>query len=165
MRRFRSLLLLLFVGALLIIPTKASAASALLENNTAEGVPTLGLGSNTYTINYSTSFDYVNISATPKAEGVTVEGVGKLPIQAGANQYIVKATSGTTTETYTINLNTTIISGKASSATTTVDPKTGEPITNPETGAFLNYSLVAISLLGSLVVINKLKNKNKFYRI
>ena len=165
MRRLKSLLLLLFVGALLIIPTKARAASALLENITVEGVPTLMLGSNTYTIKYSTSFNYVNISATPKSTGLTVEGVGQLPIQAGANQYVVTATDGTTTETYTINLDTTIISGKASSTTTTVDPKTGEPITNPETGAFLNYSLVAISLLGALVVINKLKNKNKFYRI
>ena len=99
MKEVKSLLLVLFVGALFILPTHVAAASALLENITVEGIEPLGLARNVYNLGYSTPFDYVNISATPKSEGVTIEGVGKLPAQAGANQYVITATNGTATET------------------------------------------------------------------
>ena len=126
-------------------------------------------------MDFSTSLDYVNIITKTSNENVKVEGAGKVSIKEGANKLVVTASEGDQTETYTINLNVTKTTGKAASATsnekdvkavsTTSYDKDGKATANPDTGAFLNYSLLigggAIAI-GAIIIVRR---HNKFYRL
>ncbi len=166
MKRVKSLLLLLFIGALLVLPTKAKALT-LIESAEVEGIGGLRIAgastSVTKNLTLATPFDTTTITAVPAGDGVTIEGAGQVTIKEGANQFVVTATKGAQKETLIINLN--VVRDVSAFTTSAVDPKTGEPINNPQTGAFLNYSLIISGIAVSLIVINKVRRKTKFYRI
>lgn len=147
--------LLLVIAALLVLPFSVKAES-LLTGLEIEGIGSLGLSRKVYNLSYSTPFDYVNIKATAP-EGVTVEGAGKVSVQPGANTIVVKASNGTATDTYTINLN---VSKKGTAA----NSDNNDDIKNPNTGAFIGIAgIVTIALIvtGSVVIARK----SKLYRI
>ena len=142
-----------------------------MSNLEIEGIGALGIMSkNTFNLGFSTSFDYVTITATPAGEGITVTGVGQVPIQEGANQLVVTATNVSQSETFTINLNVTKEAGGTGAV---VDPKDGTvsydkdatDIKNPETGAFMNCSLMLLAIGGSLIAIVGISRKKKFFNI
>ena len=152
--------LIIAIGILLILPIKVSA-STLLSSIEVEGIGTLNLSKNSWNLGYSTPYDYVNITATPASEDVTVEGAGKVSVQQGANNIVIKATNGTATESYTINLN---VSKKEVSSSTSYD-KDGNVTTNPETGAFLNVTLVSVLSILSIAIIYLTNKKQKFFHL
>ena len=169
MKIVRVLICAIIVSFLFTITSTVNAAG-LLTGLEVEGIQPLDVASKrTWTLSFSTSLDYANVKATA-AEGVTVEGAGKVSIKEGANQIVVTAKSGSSTETYTINLNVTKKTGGSGAV---VDPKDGTvsydkdagDIKNPETGAFMNCSLIAFAVVTSLITIKRFAKKNKFYNI
>ena len=145
-------------------------AAGLLTGLEIEGIGALDVSSKrSWTLGLTTPYDYANITATA-AEGVTVEGAGKVSIKEGANTITITASSGGQSETYTINLNVTKKSGGAGAV---VDPKDGTvsydkdatDIKNPETGAFMNYTLLIGTCIISIAVITKFAKKKIFYNI
>ena len=159
------LTLLLLMALFVILPIKVSAAS-LLSSLEIQGMNGgLNLSKNTWNINFETSFDYVNITATPVDSSVVVEGDGKVSIQEGANQIIVTATSNGKTETFTINLNVVKKTSSSKGKSVSYDKDAADDIKNPETGAFLNVTLIAIAIISSLFVIKAVFKNQKFYRI
>ncbi len=153
---------IILLALLLIIPIKASAAS-LLSKLEVEGIGELSLSKTSWNLQLTTSLDYANIIAVPTEETVIIEGDGKVSVQEGQNQIIVKASKEEQVETYTINLNVI----KSSVSTNASDPKivddSGTDVKNPDTGSFISYTIMAI-LAGSLLVII-LKNKKKIFNI
>ena len=150
----------LVICLMIFIPLQARAAS-LISSIEVEGVGPLGMARKTYNLDYSTSFDYVNITATPASEDVTITGAGKVDITEGQNSIVISATDGTNSDSYTINLNVTKISGTGSAATTT---GTSSSTGNPETGAFMPILAIigAFAAAGiSVVYLNKNKKFNK----
>ena len=166
MKKVRSLVIALVLGLFVILPFKANAAS-LISSLEIEGIGSIGMSKNYYEFQYETSFDYVKITATPKDSSVTITGAGKVDITEGANTIVVSATDGTNTEKITFVLNVTKITGTASSGSSSSVSydKDGNEIKNPNTGAFMNVSIVAISLVGASIVINSMRKKNKFYKL
>ena len=161
MKGLKTLLLVVVVGCLFALPSKVFAAS-LISNIEIEGIGSIGLGRATHDLGLQTSFDYTNITVTPANEGITIEGAGKVPIQEGLNKIVITASDGKATETHTINLNVSKISGTIQSGNSY---EKGGEIKNPETGAFLNYTLIIVSLLSAAFVIKTTTKKAKFHRI
>ena len=161
MKNIKTLLLLLFLGCLFVLPTNAKAAS-LFSSIEVEGIGEISLAKTSHTLGFETSLDYVNITATPASEGVTIEGAGKINITEGMNQIVVTATNGSATESQTINLNVSKISGGASVSGNAYGK--GE-VENPETGAFFNYTLIVLCIAGAIGILKLANNKNKFFRI
>ena len=146
-------------------------AASLLNSLEVEGIGALDVSSRkTWNLSYSTSYDYVNINATG-GEGVNIQGAGKVSLKEGANSIVITASNGSQSETYTINLNVT----KKSGGTSAVDPKDGTTsnkydkdatdIKNPETGAFVNFTLLSILAITSLVTMITFLRKKSFYNI
>ena len=169
MKIVKVLICAVVVSFLFSITTTVKAAG-LLTGLEVEGIGSLSVSTkNSWNLGFSTSYDYVTITATA-AEGVTVTGDGQVPIKEGANSIVVTATNGTQTDTYTINLNVT---KKAGGSGAVVDPKDGTvsydkdatDIKNPETGAFMNCSLIAFAIGSSLFTLIKLRKKTRFYNI
>ena len=162
MKKFKILSLLILIGLFIIIPFKVNAET-LLSSLEVEGIGSLGLNRKVFNLNYSTPYDYVNITATPLNDSVTVTGAGKVNINEGANSIVITASNGSATDTYTINLN---VSKRAAGTgnggnTTTAD----DDVKNPNTGSFIN-----IAVIGGLVVSFALVSfitikKRKLYRI
>lgn len=140
--------ILLGLLVFLIVPFCVNAAS-LLTNLNVEGIGDLNLSRRKWNLTLTSSLDYTNITATA-LDGVTIEGNGKVALQEGDNQVVVKATDANgETEDYTINIK--------------LIKKSANETNNPETGAFL--SIGGILVLACLAIgILKLK-KNKFYKI
>ena len=138
------------IAAIFVLPFTVSASN-LLSNLEVEGIPTLSMTKSTYNLTLTTTLNYANIIATPAKEGVTVTGAGKIEVQEGTNALIVTATDGTTTETYTINLN--IKHG---------DPNAEATDGNPNTGSFLPVSLLLLSLVAIAIAI---LNKRRIFNI
>ena len=169
MKVVKILICAIIVSFLFTITSTVNAAG-LLTGLEVEGIGALNVSSKrSWNLGFSTSLDYVTVTATA-AEGVTVEGDGKVSIKEGANAIVITAKSGSTTETYTINLNVT---KKAGGNGAVVDPKDGTvsydkdagDIKNPETGAFMNCSLIALAIGASLITIVSVSRKNKFFNI
>ena len=157
----KNILTLIFaIGLLLIIPINASAES-LISSIEVEGIGPLNLSKKTWNLGYSTSFDYVNITATPASDGVTIKGDGKVDIKEGNNNIVITATNGSATESYTINLNVTKKDGKGSASY----DKDGNVTSNPETGAFLNVTLISAALLCSIAILYLTRKKQKFFHL
>ena len=156
MKKMKSLLLVLFMGFIFALPS--ASAESLISGINIEGIGDMKSIHSTYNLELETSFDYTNITVTAKDPATKIEGAGKVSIKEGANPIVITATNGTQKETITINLKVKKISGKAANY------EKGAT-TNPETGAFMNYSLIALAVGSSLVIINKNKKKTKFFRI
>ena len=158
MKRTRFLtiaLLVLFV----FIPLRVHAAS-LISKLEVEGIGDLSLARNSWNLQLTTSLTYANIIATPANETVTIEGAGKVEVNEGQNQIVVKATSGETTETYTINLNVIKSTGNVATGTDVkVVDANGTDVKNPNTGSFVSLTIIMI-LIGSLILI-AVNNRNK----
>lgn len=138
---------------MIFLPFKINAAS-LLSNLDVEGVGQLNLSKRNWNLAFTTSLDYVNISATPIDSLTTVEGTGRINIKEGTNTITITASNGSQTETYTINLNVTKVQGKV---TTSYD-KDGNPLKNPNTGAFISigsFLLLSVLMVISLVYLRK----------
>ncbi len=161
MKNLKRVLVLFVLGVLFVLPSKVNAASLITGIN-IEGIGDLGLSRRTYDLGYSTSFDYVNITATA-VEGVNVEGAGKVSIKEGLNTIVISASDGKTSDSYTINLNVTKISGNANSAVSY--DKDGNKLENPNTGAFANVALIGLAILGGALVIIKIQKSKKLYKL
>lgn len=141
---------LLFSVFFFLFPLVTNAAS-LITSLEVDGIGTLNLNKNSWTLYLTTTLDYATISATAANDGVTLEGVGDISVQEGANTLVVKATDGTNTEEYTINISVSRPSG---------DETDG----NPNTGSFV--SMVALVLIGLAgVVLFVIGSKKKIVRI
>ena len=161
MKNLKTLLLIVFVGCLFVLPSHVYAAS-LFGSIEVEGIGPVSLAKTTHNLGLQTSFDYTNITATPASEGITIEGAGKVQIKEGQNQIVLTASDGKTTETHTINLNVSKISGQVQSGNAY---EKGGAVENPETGAFFNYTLIVLCIAGAIGILKLANNKNKFFRI
>lgn len=135
------------VVVLLVFPVLVSAAS-LVSGISVDGIGDLSLNRNTWNLSLTTTLDYVDIDVT-SLDGVTVEGAGKVDVQEGDNEIIIKASNGTTTEEYKINIK--------------IARPTYDSDGNPETGAFVPSVLIVGGLVG-LGILLVVRNK-KLYRI
>lgn len=142
---------ILVMGLLLLMPNIVKADEYLksISIGTIDNF-NLDRASKVYNLTYyDATGDYATIKVEPQ-DGVTVEGDGKVAIEEGQNQFVIKATKGDSTQTYTINLN--VVRQDISSGN------------NPATGDFLPISIAFIcaGAVGGYLVIKK---KNKFYRV
>ena len=132
-----------------IVPFIANA-QGLIESLEVDGIGALNISSkNTWNLSLTTTLDYATINATPANDTVKIEGTGKVPVTEGDNQLIVTATDGTTTETYTINLNMKRPSG---------DDTDG----NPNTGAFVSTITLIIATAIAIVAFTISKKRRIF---
>lgn len=123
-------------------------ASSLVTGITVDGIGDLNLNKNSWNLFLTTTLDYVDIDVV-SVDGVTVEGAGKVDVQEGENELVVKASNGTTTEEFKIKINIM---------------RPGEDGSdNPPTGAFMPKMLITSGVLG-LGVLVFVKNK-KLYKV
>lgn len=123
-------------------------ASSLVTGITVDGIGDLNLNKNSWNLFLTTTLDYVDIDVV-SVDGVTVEGAGKVDVQEGENELVVKASNGTTTEEFRIRINIM---------------RPGEDGSdNPPTGAFVPKMLITSGVLG-LGVLVFVKNK-KLYKV
>ena len=146
---FLSIVLVIMMA--IIIPVKVSAAS-LLSDLKVEGIGSLNLAKKSWNLTLTTTLDYANIMATPANESVTVEGIGKVKVNEGANTIVVKATDGTNTEEFTININ--VIKGSYSATD-------GQSVKNPKTGENFIKETFIIDVIAVLSIVLIIKNKKK----
>lgn len=165
--KIKNFLALLTLG-LFVLPFKVNAAS-LVSSIEVEGIGNLNMSRNPMNYGFTTSLDYANIKATPSDENVKINGDGKVNIKEGTNTITITASKGEQKETYTINLNVTkkagnsSISSKSTSNNLISYDKDGNELKNPNTGAFMNIELVAVSIITLLFGIIKLNSKKKLY--
>ncbi len=138
---------LFFLLVLLMVPFLVNAAS-LVTGITVDGIGDLKMDRNTWNLSLTTTLDYVDIDVT-YLDGVTIEGAGKVDVQEGDNEIIIKASNGTTTEEYKVNIK--------------IARPTYDSDGNPETGAFIPSVLIVGGVLA--VGILFLVSKNKLYKI
>ena len=138
---------LIFLLVLLIVPFLVNASS-LVTGITVDGIGDLKMDRNTWNLSLTTTLDYVDIDVT-YLDGVTIEGAGKVDVQEGDNEIIIKASNGTTTEEYKVNIK--------------IARPTYDSDGNPETGAFIPSVLIVGGVLA--VGILFLVSKNKLYKI
>ena len=93
---------LFFLLVLLMVPFLVNASS-LVTGITVDGIGDLKMDRNTWNLSLTTTLDYVDIDVT-YLDGVTIEGAGKVDVQEGDNEIIIKASNGTTTEEYKVNI-------------------------------------------------------------
>ena len=155
----KKLAYLILLALLIIIPVKANAES-LLSRLAVEGIGDLNLQSRTWNLGFSTSLGYANIIATGVNDSVKIEGAGKVDVKEGKNTFVITATSGETTETYTINMNVSLNKGAKSAAPSGEGPtENGEDVKNPETGGFITTTLFGLS--GGAIVLTLISSKSK----
>ena len=158
-------LLSILILALILLPVKVMAAS-LVSSIEVEGIGALNLERNSWNLSFTTTLDYANIIVTPANENVSLEGGGKVEIEPGANTIVITAKDGTNTETYTINLNVTKGSGSSTStATTTTGESTTDPVKNPDTGGFISYESLLITVLAFAITSLLIKVKKVIHKI
>ncbi len=138
---------LFFLLVLLMVPFLVNASS-LVTGITVDGIGDLKMDRNTWNLSLTTTLDYVDIDVT-YLDGVTIEGAGKVDVQEGDNEIIIKASNGTTTEEYKVNIK--------------IARPTYDSDGNPETGAFIPSVLIVGGVLA--VGILFLVSKNKLYKI
>ena len=152
MKNIKILLFLFFVGGILVLPSKVDAASNLLSSLEVEGIGNLDISSTrTWNLTLSTSFDYANITATPADSTVNVSGGGKVSVNEGANQFIITASNGSQSETYTINLN--VVKMAAGGDIKNITDSEGNLVTNPDSGSFASMSLIAGGIIVAIVLM------------
>ena len=150
--------ILLLVYLLLPFKTFAISTPALsqleVETDQGTGKFDLSTGATTFSFSLSTSLDYANIIVKPVNDSYTVTGGGKVKCEKGLNKIVVVVTdpSDNSSVTYTINLNFNQTASES-------DGKT-----NPNTGTFLNISLLGFGSCVAIAMINKSK-KHKFGNI
>lgn len=150
MKRYLLIVLILLV----LLPLKINAAS-LLSNLEVEGIGSLNLSKRSWNLGFSTSLNYVNITATPSDSSVIVEGDGKINIKEGSNLITITASKGSEKETYTINLNVT----KKDGTSGTSYDKDGNELKNPNTGAFMSlafFGVLSVLPIISLIYLRKM---------
>lgn len=126
-------------------------AQGLITSLNVDGIGNLDASKKSFALKLTTTLDYATITATPANENVTIEGVGKVPIVEGKNVLVVKATDGTTTEEYTINLSMNRPSGDATDG-------------NPNTGEFVSFGLLLLGL-GVAITAYLISRKKRIYQI
>ena len=136
-------LLYVITAIILMIPILVKA-DGLITKIEVEGIGNLTLDRTSWDLNLTSTLDYVNINVEA-IDGIEVTGAGQV-----SNTIKITATDGKDAEEYTLNIN----------VTRPVENNTG----NPETGAFLPSSILAIASV-SLIGILILSKKNKFYHI
>ena len=152
-------LLFSILALLAFVPFVGVKAQSLLTSLEVEGIGELSLSRNTWNLKLSTSYNYATINAKA-ADGVKVEGAGKVDIKEGDNTIIVKATSGSETQTYTINLNVTKKDSTSTSASTASSKETSKnDVANPKTGSMMDVMKYGSLIIGAIGVIYLFKNK------
>lgn len=132
------------VVVLFMMPMFVNAAT-LVKGISFDGIGELNLSRNTWNLSLTTSLDYAEIDVIPTSDDVTITGSGKVAIEEGNNKLVVKATDGTTTEEYTINVKVSRPSKDGSG--------------NPETGAFLSITTITLGILIGFIIFNIKKTK------
>ncbi len=174
------LFILMIAGIFIFYPWNVreinSPALTHLEVQTdgGQGNFNLSSGKKSFTFGFSNSTNFANIIAEASDPSYQITGAGKVEVSNGLNvlNVIVTDPSDNTSETYTINLNFSL---KSSSSNNITNPKTSTDNTNssttgvvaqnPETGAFVNVTIMVIITVLAYLVINKVAKNKKFYHI
>ena len=96
------LLTLAFITAIFASCNLAPISLKLAELKAGDVVLTETDGKYVHTVDYET--DSLTISATPKEETATVEGLGKKTLTVGKNEFIVKVSKGSKSSEYTVEI-------------------------------------------------------------
>lgn len=143
----------LFLGLILILfmPIIVSAKPTLSQLNVA-GIGDLNVNRQTYYLSLTSTYDYVIIKAVPSDSSYTVTGDGKVNLTTGNNKVIVSVANNSGEKTdYILNINFNQNNTNSSD--------------NPNTGAFLNISVISVLTILVVLVIIKIRSKNKFYKV
>ena len=166
MKKFKNVLFVLLM-VVILSPFKAKAIVdnplTKLEVETKQGTGNFNVsgGQKNFSFSLASTLSYANIIAESSNPAYTITGAGHVEVKEGMNTINVVVTdpSDNTSKTYTINLNFRK-KGNVINGSNNTD-NSGE--TNPSTGAFLNYSLIALGVVSGAVLIIKSKKTKKMF--
>ena len=148
----KKLLLLGVLVIALLFPITVNAQGALTSLK-VKGIDAELTEKSTWKLTYVAPQNYMIVVAETADPTYVVEGAGQVALEDGENTHIVtvKDATGNVLEEYTLNV-------------TKSTPGNGSG-DNPETGMFLNISLIVAGLGIALVAYNKASKNKKFSRI